>query len=426
MSKHNRLMGSAAIYFVGNTLNATIPFFLLPVLTRVLTPADYGVLAMFLLTVNILGAFTGLSVHGAVAVRYFKLDESNMAQFVGSCLQILAVTTLVTLLVVVLALPALEAFTQLPGSWLICAVFVSSAQFVINIRLSLWQVKNRPVTFSVYQVLRGVLNIGLSFLFVFPLAMAWEGRALGHVLATAVFAAIGALLLWRASEVTRPETRAHAGDALRFGVPLVPHVLGGLLIVSVDRFMINSMLGLSETGIYMAALQIGMALGLLTEAFNRAYAPWLMGMLAKDDPARDLRVIRGTYLYFGLLLLAATLLALLAPFMLSILVGEEFRSATGVVAYTGFGFAFGGMYYMVTNYVFFSSKTGYLALNTFISGLFNIAATYVLIKWNGLVGAAQAFMLSQLFLFLGTWWIAHRVRPMPWRRAVSRRVGLEC
>lgn len=53
-----KLFGNAAIYLGANILNAGIPFLLLPILTRVLTPADYGIVAMFSVVVSILGAFT--------------------------------------------------------------------------------------------------------------------------------------------------------------------------------------------------------------------------------------------------------------------------------------------------------------------------------------------------------------------------------
>jgi Na+-driven multidrug efflux pump len=73
---------------------------------------------------------------------------------------------------------------------------------------------------------------------------------------------------------------------------------------------------------------------------------------------------------------------------------------------------------MVANYIFFANKTGFLAIVTFSSGVFNIIATYFLIKLNGVIGAAQAFMLSQAIIFLCTWWLAQYFRPMPWQKAL--------
>jgi O-antigen/teichoic acid export membrane protein len=418
MDSVKTLLRNASIYTGANILNAGIPFLLLPVLTRVLSPADYGTIAMFGIVVTIVGAFTGLTVHGAVGVRYFQLDQERMPPYVGACLAILAVSGSMVFCVVAVGRPWLESITRVPGRWLLVAVLVSSAQFVINIRLSLWQVQHKAFRYGAFQISQSMLNAGLSLFLILSLGMAWEGRALGQSAAVSVFMLIALFLLLQRTEASWPTNTRDVRDALKFGVPLIPHVIGGLSIATVDRFMITNMLDVAQAGIYMVALQMGMVLGLLTDSFNSAYAPYLMGVLVKEDRARDRNIVRGTYAYFLVVIVAALLLGVTAPHLLGVLVGERFRAAAGVVLYVAMGYAFGGMYYMVANYVFLENKTGYLAVVTFSSGVFNIIATFLLIKVNGIIGAAQAFMLSQAMIFFCTWWLAQRLRPMPWRTAL--------
>ena len=93
MSDSRKLVSNTAIYFGANILNAAIPFFLLPILTRVLSPADYGTIAMFGICLSIISAFTGLSVHGAIGVRYFQLNKEELAEYVVTCMGILVVST---------------------------------------------------------------------------------------------------------------------------------------------------------------------------------------------------------------------------------------------------------------------------------------------------------------------------------------------
>jgi O-antigen/teichoic acid export membrane protein len=420
MNSAKTLLGNASVYTGANVLNAGIPFLLLPVLTRVLSPTDYGTIAMFGIVVTIMGAFTGLSVHGAVGVRYFQLDQERMPSYVGACLVILIMSSAAVFCAVAIGRPPLEMITHVPGDWLMVAVLVSSAQVVINIRLSLWQVQHKAIRYGAFQISQSLLNAGLSLFLILRLGMAWEGRVLGQAAAVIAFMFIALFLLFRRAETSWPTNTSDARDALKFGVPLIPHVIGGLLIVTTDRFMITNMLDVGQAGIYMVALQLGMVLGLLTDSFNRAYAPYLMGALVTEDPARDRQIVRGTYFYFIVVTVLGLLLGLTAPKLLGILVGEKFRAAAGAVLYVAMGYAFGGMYYMVANYIFFMSKTGSLALVTFASGVFNIFATYFLVKLNGVIGAAQAFMLSQAMIFFSTWWLAQRVRPMPWRTALFR------
>jgi O-antigen/teichoic acid export membrane protein len=414
MSAGRALVGSALVYTLTNALSAGVPFLMLPVLTRVLQPEEYGLVAMFGVVVGVLGALTGLNVHGAVGVRYFERDRVDLPRYVGTCLAILLASTLAVAAIVAVLLPWLQDWTKLPGRWLLVAVLVSGAQFVIQTQLVLWQCARQPWRFAGLRLSQAGLDAGLSLALVLGAGLAWEGRAGGIAIAAFLAAAAALFLLWRSGAAALPPARGQARDALAFGVPLVPHALGGMLIAMVDRFMISNVLDVASTGIYMVALQIGMVLGLFTDAFNKAFAPWLMESLRQDSQERDRRIVRWTYAYFAGVTLVALVIGWIAPGLLGVLVGEKYRAAAPIVVFITLGYAFGGMYYMVTNYVFFAGRTGRLAAVTLTSGVLNVVASWWLLQRNGLVGAAQAFMLAQATLFLGTWVLAQRSRPMPW------------
>lgn len=419
MKPIKKLGGSAGIYLGANVLNAGVPFLLLPVLTRVLSPADYGAIAMFGIVLSIMGAFTGLSVHGAISVRYFQMDKERLAEYVGACMAVLLVsTTLVFMTVLLFAQPAIE-LSGLPLDWLLVAIVLSGLQFIANIRLVLYQVGGQAIRYGAFQIGQTVLNAVLSLFLVLSVGLAWQGRLIGQATAMALFGATAFYLLRRDGLLLRPQNlKPLVADALRFGLPMVPHTLGALLIVAVDRIVITKLLGLATAGIYMVALQMGQIVGLLTDSFNKAYAPWLMKRLADKENVPRKAIVRGTYVYFGVVIGVALTISALAPWLLPYLVGKSFASAAYLVIYTTLGFAFSGCYYMVTNYIFFESKTALLAGVTATVGLLNVPLTIALVKMNGAAGAGMAFMLTQLASFACTWWLAHRTHPMPWLRAI--------
>lgn len=424
MNHRSKLFGNAAIYLGANIFNAGIPFLLLPILTRVLSPADYGTVAMFGLVTSILSAFTGLSVHGAVGVRYFQLGKNELAEYIGSCVGILVVSTSVIFLLVAAFGSWLTELSKVPADWLLVAVVLSGLQFLGLIRLSLWQVSGEAQKYGAFQITQSLLNAAVSLVLILMVGMAWEGRVLGQAVAVISFGIIALIWLLRDGLLKfSGDWRAQSRDALRFGVPLIPHAIGGLLIVTIDRFVIVKLLDVAQVGVYMVALQFGQVLGLLTESFNRSYAPWLMENLLRPTEAFRLRIVRGTYLYFFLVILAATAFGLLVPMFLGFLVGDSFRAAGEIVIYIAIGFAFGGCYYMAANYIFFESKTSILPIVTLGSGLVNIPLMFILVELNGLVGAGQAFMLTQFLCFVGTWWLAHKVHPMPWLAALRPTVA---
>jgi O-antigen/teichoic acid export membrane protein len=82
------------------------------------------------------------------------------------------------------------------------------------------------------------------------------------------------------------------------------------------------------------------------------------------------------------------------------------------------GNAFMGMYYMVTNYIFFSRRTGLLSTLTISIGVLTVVLSWFLINSYGIKGAAIGFMLGQASLFVGAWILSNYCVPMPWFRVL--------
>ncbi len=368
---------------------------------------------MFATVMSVMSAFTGLSVHGAVSVRYFD-KEIDHPRFVGVCLAILAGSAMLVLCLVWLLSMPLSNWTQVPRGWLLVAVLASAAQFVIYIRLAMWQVKHEAVRYGLFQIAQTALNLGLSLLLILIIGMGWEGRAIGIVIAIVVFGILALFSLQHASLVRWRWDPGYARTILRFGIPLVPHTVGGMMINMSDRFIVTSLLGVNETGVYAAAMQIGLVISVLADAGNKAFSPWLYGALSRNNPDSKARIVRYTYLLFLVVPLAAVLFGMAAPYILTLIVGEQFRGGSDVVLYIAVGGAFSGMYYLVANYIFFAAKNEMLALATLVSGFAGVALSWNLVGLYGAVGAAQAYMAAQGLCFLLTWLLAARSHPMPW------------
>jgi O-antigen/teichoic acid export membrane protein len=414
---------NAAVYSMANIANSAIPFLLLPLLTRVLTPQDYGMVALFTTGITAFGALVGFSVHGAVNVRLFHPAPGHAA-YVGTALAILAASAVAVLVAVLAAGGWLHSWTSLPRSWLALAVAAAAAQFVINVRLVVWQARGQAGRYGLFQVSQTALNLALSLLLVLALKLGWEGRATGVAAALTLFAALALFTLRRDGDVEWRCNGADARDALRFGIPLVPHVIGSLLIAATDRLMVAKLMSVHDAGVYTAAMQIGLVIGVLADAVAKALNPWLYARLSSDDEAVKRRIVHVTYGFFGAIGLAALLFGTVAPSLLKV-VGSSFRSNPEVVTWVALGSAFGGMYLMVVNQVFFTKRNEWVAAASLGVGVLNLAVTYALVERHGVVGAAQAYAGAQLLLFLLIWAIAARCRPLPWLSALRRRPAMQ-
>jgi len=415
--KSNTFLAGSAIYLISNILNAAIPFALLPVLTRYLSPEEYGEVAMFQTLLGALTAFVGLSMHGAAVRKFYdgNLGERDLQEFIAACLQILLVTSLATLAVVYIFNDQLSQSLGLESRWILLAVFTTSATVIAGIRLGQWQVRKNAKRYGTMQVTKSLFNVSLSLLLVVVFLQGSGGRISAQVWAAGVFAIIALWLLQKDSLlrffVWRPDFIL---EALRFGVPLIPHVGGVFLLMTVDRFVINSELGIAQVGIYMVAVQFAMAALLVFDAINKAYVPWLFERLKRNDEQEKRKIVRFTYIWYLFILGGAGLAFVLGPWLVTFVAGEKYAKAGDIVGWLMLGQVFNGMYLMVTNYIFFSKRTGLLSIATMFSGVINLVLLLIFIRQFGLEGAAYAFCISMGLRFLLTWYVAQKRHPMPW------------
>jgi O-antigen/teichoic acid export membrane protein len=372
---------------------------------------------MFQTFVAALGIFAGLSVVGAADTKYYdgSLEKKDYGVFIGACLQVLFVTSMLTLLVLYIFLDEILALTGLPPYFVVGASVVASSSFVIKLRLGQWMVRKNARNYGVLQVSQSMMDMALSLILVVVLLLASEGRIGAQIVTVAIFSIIALYLLKRDNLLkVFSWSRIYIKQILHFGVPLVPHLAGLFMIKSVDRFFINTELGLEQAGVYMVAVQISLALAIVFDAINKAYVPWLFERLARNVMKEKEQIVRYTYIYFVVVLLVAFLSFPIAPWLVTFIAGEKYSQSAEVIGWLIVGQAFGGMYFMVTNYIFYSKRTWLLSLATITSGLINVVLLVALVRLWGIYGAAVAFCASMAVRFLLTWWAAQACHPMPW------------
>jgi O-antigen/teichoic acid export membrane protein len=411
------LLSSSLVYLAANLASAALPFALLPVLTRYLGPTEYGLVAMFQALVAGLGAVVGFGVIGAIARKYYDADSSQdqLRDFIGTCIQITLGSGLVALFGVLALEGQIDAWLGLSLRWAMLAVVVATATVMVQIRLSQWQVKGEAVRYAALQTAQSGFAVALSLVAVLVWAMGAEGRILAIALAICLSALLAVWLLHRddllSLKLWRP---TYVKEALAFGLPLMPHTLGGLFLFSADRVVINTNLGLSNAGVYAVAAQLISVMSMVFGAVNNAYVPWLFQRLKDNLPAEKLKIVRYTYIWFGLIIVSVACAFLVGPFMTVLIAGEAFAQAGDVIGWLALSQAFVGMYLMVTNYIFFSKKTVYLSFATLLSGVTNLVLLPFMVVSFGLKGAAWAACIANGLQFVVTWWLAARLHPMPW------------
>lgn len=411
--KH-KLFKNTFIYTSSNVIGSAIPFLLLPILTRYLTPYDYGIVATFQVLLAIAVVFVGLNLRGAVSVNFFKLNKEELKIYIGNAIFIEIISFVFILCIIYIFKTYLAQLIKFPAHWLPIIIVAALGRSIFMINLTLWQVEQKALPYALFQILHVIINVGLSLILVVMLGWKWQGRLFSIVAAAIIFGVLSILIIRKRQYIVFSFNKKYVKDALFFGIPLIPHALGGWIATSIDRIFINSMVNIAATGVYVVGYQVGMIIGLLATSFNQTWTPFLFEKLKNNRRATKIKIVKFTYLYFVAIIVLALILSFFAPSFLGFFVGKSFYSAYKYVLWIALAYAAGGMYFMVVNYIFYVKKTYILAWITFLGAGVNIGLNYFLIKANGAIGAAQATMISFFLTFFMVWILSAKVYPMPW------------
>lgn len=418
-----KLFKTALTYTITGFINSAIPFLLIPVITRYLSPSEYGMISMFEVLINFVMPFVGLTLVGAIARQYYEREEIDFPVYITNTFYILILSIAIVSLVMFLFADSISFLTEFPTKWLWAVIVVAAAQFVNQVNLSLWQVQMKPLPYGIYQISQSALNGGLSIVFVVSLRLAWQGRVEAQVIAFGGYALFGLVLLYKRGWLKNEYNKEYIKNALSFGLPLIPHSLSAVIKQLVDRVMITAMIGIAVTGLYTVGGQIAAILGFFAAAFNKAYVPWLYEKLSNGNLSDKIKIVKFTYLYFIIIILGAVGLGFIAPWLLSFFVGAEYMEAQIYVIWLALAYAFQGMYFMVVNYIFYAQRTGVLASITVSIAILSILLNYFAISKWGALGAAYTFAFTQFLTFVCVWIAASRILPMPWNLIKAKRNG---
>jgi O-antigen/teichoic acid export membrane protein len=413
VSNGPHLLRSGLIYAGANALAAGVPFLLLPVLTRALAPAEYGVVVSFFMLVTLCTATAGLSVHAAVGVRWLQTAAGDARHYTGTAMVLAIGSTVLTAAIAAAVAP--RWLPDLDAALCAAAAFIAGAMVLQGMRFAVWQSRARPVPAALLQVASALLNVLLSLGAVLLLQWGSAGRIAGATLAGLLAAGASVALLVRADEARAP-TAADLRSLLRFGVPLVPHTLAGALLVNADRLAVSAKIDATALGVYGTAFQLGMVMNVLADAALKAYTPALYGLLNDGSARARLRVVAVAVASVPASVAAALLLWALYRAAGGLLLGPGYEPAIGLSIWFLLGGAASAVYLNVAGLFFFTGKTEWISAATACAAAFALLVAPPAVERLGLAGGGAAYLASHLVLLGAAWMLSRRVVPMPWHR----------
>ena len=402
------------VYLGTSVLNKAIPFFLLPILTNYLTTEEYGILAIYQVLISIGLPLVGLNMGNVITRNFFSKSKEFIASMLFNLFVVLTVSSTIFLIVISGYLLAGGSQFSIPQKWLYVLPVIAFMNMVNNFNLTILRNRKRAAEYGAFEISRTVVDLSLTILLIVVYSYGWEGRATGILVGSLFIGIISVFRIWQSGYLLFEFDTTQIKEILKISLPLIPHVLGGVIITLSDRIFIDLMVGTSAVGIYTVGYQFGMIMILVVTAFNKTWSPWMYELLAEEKEENKFTIVKSTYLVSGGFIMLALVVTGISHYLLPFMTAEEYHDGFVYVIWIALGYAFFGMYSLVFPYGVYIGNTKYLGVITFSAACLNLVLNYNLILLNGTIGAAQATLVSYAFLFLVLFWYSNKLYPMPW------------
>lgn len=248
------------------------------------------------------------------------------------------------------------------------------------------RMEKKAAQFSALTLARSVATVVLRIVLIVGLGMGVLGVVVADVIVTAALTVV--LVRWFAPLLRPMFSRDVLRDALRFGLPRVPHAAAQQVTAVGDKFLLTLFRTTSEIGVYSMAVSFGLTQKLFLSAFEQAWAPFYYANSREPDAPRIYSSV-ATYAFAVLMLLTAGLSATGGD-LLEAVTGPDYAGAGDIVAWTAVGVLFQGVYLLTSIGLNLTKHTEYYPVATITAAAANIGLNLLLIPRFGIRGAAWA------------------------------------
>ncbi len=395
-------LGHVRNYLLGGVAGGLVAVGSVAILTRLLTPSEYGVLKVWMAVLVVLGVVFELNFRGAVS-RYYLEERDDFADFLKTALLFLLGLSALNLTLSWALRGPVGTFFRLPPGLFFAAAAVAVTQVPWNLNWKLMVSRMESGPYARLRVGRDLLVLVAGGLWVYSLPTTPTdvdgGRELGQIYGLlAVNLAFGVALgfkLWRIAAPGRPR-RVHLRYALAFGVPLIPHALSGHILSAFDRVIINQLDGETSAGLYSFAYDVGEVMAVIVHAMNSAWLP-LFTRARNREQHEVIDAMANAYAQYVAAIAIA--LVLFAREVAAVLADARYAEALPLIPVIVLSYVALFLYTIYANHSFYRKRTGYISAATLLAGAVNVVTNYLFIPRYGYGAAAWTTLGSFVLLF---------------------------
>jgi O-antigen/teichoic acid export membrane protein/glycosyltransferase involved in cell wall biosynthesis len=402
------IISASGAYYVAYALIVLGGLISMPIMTRLLSKSEYGLLGLLYATVSVLAVVGGMGL-GEAAVRLYSEQRLRGAAAARELCNALLGGALAAAAVIAVAIAA--GALWFGGSRYVECLPLASLLIVIRavsgVLFQIYRAQERARAHALTQIFQrcGTMVLAIGMLLLFP------GDAQTVIAATIIVELVAVAARWidlgrRGAAAMPTLARPILTTATVYGAPLALAGSARFLLDYGDRLLIERMLGLDAVAMYSVPNDMAIRLGeTLWSPIQLAALPIMFRLWESNGAPATSRFGSDVLSYMvALMLPIATIFLVYSEEIIVLLASHKYAGASRLLPYLLPAVLLASMNSIVAVGLTVQKRTARVALNVLGAAVFNIALNLVLIPRWQLVGAAVAASLSQ-----GALLAAHRL-----------------
>ena len=399
MKKKLKLFLENFIFYGGlSMLQKALPFITLPIITRLLVdPSAYGIADMFNLIISFGSALAVLGIYDAIFREFFEEKDNKEYQkkVTSTGMNIVLISGLIIMILVLvfrtfigkkfLGNEIYSNLVVLSG----VGIYLSAISSIVSVPTRL---RNQRKVYLIRGLTFPIIGFGITITSI-KLGYTYEALIYGTI-GMSIISVISFYFINKNDFSLKIFDKKVAKELLKIGLPLVPTFLIYWIFNSMDRIMINRILGASELGIYTVGSKVASISQLIYSAFAGGWGYFAFSTM-KDE--KQVETNSKIFEYLGVISITVYILA--QPFISPVF--NLFLKGGYIRGKEVFSFLFLSplilmLYQTVGNQVIVIKKSYLSTLALLFGAVLNIILNLLFIESYGIRGAAFSTLNSYI------------------------------
>jgi O-antigen/teichoic acid export membrane protein len=410
------------VYAGADIISKAAGFLTFPLVASVIAPSEFGKLELLLSITMFLGIVQNCGLNNSVQRFYWDVgnDSISQSQIVSSGLFSLASFGFAIVLfctpIITLVTGANTSIGLHISGWTIVAGLSSMVlnqiiQYILDVtrlHFAAWHYFFLASLARVGSVLAGAVAVVTYGLGV-------QGILISEALVLACCLPIG-LFLIRNDLSYKAINLRWIKELISFGHPFISAGLAFWMLLSMDRWMLVSLSGVAEVGIYSVALRFSSIVMFVSTAFGQAWSP--MAFKIREEKPGSYRAIYGhvLLLIWAVVLIGALFISLFAGEFIALTMPREYYASANPLIILCFTVVIQATQQVTAIGISLEKKTRLLAYLAWLAASVNLLGNWLLIPHFGPSGAAWATLFSQILMTSGYIYYTQRLHPLKLNR----------